>query len=103
MGRLSVTIAIFSSLAISSPTGSHLTGGSAKKEVCEGEGTFNTLSSVINSFSPTTSCCTDSTSGDTNSSVSVECTLLSSSVADGINNSMGWSTTKESSSGLISF
>lgn len=69
VGTLSM-IAVVVSLAGSSTTGSYSTGASAENAGCEGDGTFNTLSSVINSFSVVTSCCTHSTRGEASSSVS---------------------------------
>lgn len=99
VGTLSDITGVVSSLAGSSTIGSRSTGASAEK----GDGTFNTLSSVIYSFSATTSCCKVSISGDTSSSVSVDWTLISSSVAVGEDDSINCSATTKVSSGLISF
>lgn len=53
-----------------SNTGSGSVGASTENMDFEGDCTFNTLSSVMNSFSANTSCCKDSTNGEIISSVS---------------------------------
>lgn len=68
--KLSVVSVAIGSLIGSSNTGSDSVGASAENMDLEGDCTFNTLSSVMNSFSATTSCSKDSTNGETSSSVS---------------------------------